>query len=501
MSVTVKDCLELPSLSMSRVIAGGNGLSGIVSSVTVLEFDLTSDEIFTPNELAITAFHDIRDSVTDQIETIKACKRSGVVAIVLFYSSMILHGVDPKVVETANQCELPLILLAGEDMGLKYSDVIHDVSEAIFSDARSEDFYIDNTIDRISQMDARHRNLDTVLGLISEYNHSSVSLCSANNQILGYSLWPAGSSLDIEKIFKNIIDETPGYHTEKIISYDFKSKGGTPLRLYFINPFATISRNTLSETAQIIQLYVSIWNMNLNTNSRESVIPLIIERKHDMLVEACRINNIHLGDYKSMLIFSSNEDIAKIKGLISEYDRLSVTDYYSNVLISFLSSNLADTKGQLLIDDLSEICEDKIYKFVGDDVVQNAPDIYLRLCEAASTIEKIFPRKKVVMFDTLLFSSSCVRLKNGMSSETAYYYALLSSLDNEKSEDLLLTLQTYLFDAESSIKRTAELLFLHRNTVKYRLDRIRDYLGRDFEQMPLFQDVYLAAALERIREL
>ena len=225
MSVTVKDCLSLPSLCMGRVITGRNGLSGIVSSVTVFEFDLTSDDIFTPNELAITAFYDIRNSIPDQVETIKAAKRSGIVALVLFYSDMVLHGVDRKVVEAADQCNLPLILLSGDDMGLKYSDVIHDISEAIFSDARSEDFYIDNTIDRILQMDDRHRSLDTVLGLISEYNRSCVVLCNSNNRILGYSLWPAGSSLNVEKFFANFrILMEEGYLKIAPKALEFKKK-------------------------------------------------------------------------------------------------------------------------------------------------------------------------------------------------------------------------------------------------------------------------------------
>lgn len=494
MSVTVKDCLSLPSLCMGRVIAGRNGLSGIVSSVTVFEFDLTFDDIFTPNELAITAFYEIRNSIPDQVETIKAAKRSGIVALVLFYSDMVLRGVDRKVVEAADQCNLPLILLPGDDMGLKYSDVIHDISEAIFSDARSEDFYIDNTIDRISQMDDRHRSLDTVLGLISEYNRSCVVLCSSDNRILGYSLWPAGSSLNVEKLFANFSEEV---HSEKILSYDFKSKGGTPLKLYFVNPFASISRNILSETAQIIQLYVSIWNVNLDTNSRESVIPLILEEKRDALAEVARINNIALENYASMLVFSLKDDTSEISRVIAEYDRASVTDCYGNTLVSFLSSELKDTKGQLLMDELTGMCKEKIYKFAAQDITRSAARIYLKLCEASPIIEKIFPMRKIIMYDTLHFAASCIKLQNAVSADASYYRSLLSPLAAEKSDDLLLTLQTYLFDADASVKRTAELLFLHRNTVKYRLDRIREFIGQDFEQMPLYQDVYLAAALER----
>ena len=105
------------------------------------------------------------------------------------------------------------------------------------------------------------------------------------------------------------------------------------------------------------------------------------------------------------------------------------------------------------------------------------------------------------MYDTLRFAANSIKLQNSAPTDVSYYRTLLSPLDAEKSDDLLLTLQTYLFDADASVKRTAELLFLHRNTVKYRLDRIRDFLGRDFEQMPLYQDIYLSAALERIREL
>lgn len=496
MSITVKDCLTLPSLRMGSVIAGKNGLSGIVSSVTVFEFDLTSDDIFAPNELAITAFYDIRNSVPDQIETIKASKRSGIVALVLFYSDMILHGVDSKVVDAADQCNLPLILLPGDDMGLKYGDVIHDISEAIFLDARSEDFYIDNTMDRISQMDSRHRSLDTVLGLISEYNRSSIVLCGSNNQILGYALWPAGNSLNVERILNDSADDAS---FKKILSYDFKSKNGTPLKLYFVDPFASISRNILSETAQIIQLYISIWNVNLNINSRESVIPLILEEKYSPLTDVAQTNHILLDDYTTMLVFNGNDKVSDIKSLISEYDSSSITDYYGNTLISFLSLDFADAKGYLLIEELSEVCQKKIYRITQKNIIKNAAPIYLSICETAQMIEKIFPTRKFIGYDTLHFAMNCIRLQNNDSSDLSYYQSLLSPLAAEKSDDLLLTLQTYLFDADSSVKETAEKLYLHRNTVKYRLDRVRDVIGGDFEKMPLYQDIYLAAALERVR--
>jgi len=50
--------------------------------------------------------------------------------------------------------------------------------------------------------------------------------------------------------------------------------------------------------------------------------------------------------------------------------------------------------------------------------------------------------------------------------------------DAEKSTDLLETLEKYLDYGESPVK-TAEKLFVHPNTIKYRIDRIIEILGYD----------------------
>ena len=65
MSITLKDCLSLPSMSFGRVIAGSAGLDKIVSSISVLEFfehESYGLDVFTPNELILSAFYDFSTS-------------------------------------------------------------------------------------------------------------------------------------------------------------------------------------------------------------------------------------------------------------------------------------------------------------------------------------------------------------------------------------------------------------------------------------------------------
>ena len=46
--------------------------------------------------------------------------------------------------------------------------------------------------------------------------------------------------------------------------------------------------------------------------------------------------------------------------------------------------------------------------------------------------------------------------------------------------------------------RTAELLYLHKNTVKYRIQRISDLLGYRPDRMPETVKLYQAVAVERL---
>ena len=75
----------------------------------------------------------------------------------------------------------------------------------------------------------------------------------------------------------------------------------------------------------------------------------------------------------------------------------------------------------------------------------------------------------------------------------------LSVLQTDKEEfDLAGTLCAYLLDGDLSVTRTAELLYLHKNTVKYRLQRISDLLGFRPGKMPETIALYHSAAIYRL---
>ena len=162
MSVTIKDCLNLPSLRMGKVVAGHEGLSSIVQSISVIEFT-DDEEIYTPNELIISSLYQVKDSVLNQYKVIENCKNTGGVGMVLFYSDIILQGIDPMLIDLADDLKFPLILLPGKNSNLKYSDVISDVMEAIFYDNNIHGSFVTNTLERINQLPISELTLKNVL--------------------------------------------------------------------------------------------------------------------------------------------------------------------------------------------------------------------------------------------------------------------------------------------------------------------------------------------------
>lgn len=145
MSITVRDCLNLPSLSAAKLVAGHQGLDSVVSTISVIEFDDYMDDFFVPNEIVITSFYSVKDNIDEQCRILEHSKTSGDVAVILFYSDIIMNGIDSRLLDAANRICLPLIVLPEDNIKLKYSDVISDVMEAVVLDKQKYS-HVDDSI-------------------------------------------------------------------------------------------------------------------------------------------------------------------------------------------------------------------------------------------------------------------------------------------------------------------------------------------------------------------
>ena len=117
MSVTISDIMQLPSLQEARIVAGMKGINRSIASVSVLEAIATKDlDIDLPGhatnygqEIILTAFVAYRNSVDAQCEAIRALHKEGEAGIIVFYVGRILPSIDSRVIDLANELEMPII--------------------------------------------------------------------------------------------------------------------------------------------------------------------------------------------------------------------------------------------------------------------------------------------------------------------------------------------------------------------------------------------------------
>lgn len=70
----------------------------------------------------------------------------------------------------------------------------------------------------------------------------------------------------------------------------------------------------------------------------------------------------------------------------------------------------------------------------------------------------------------------------------------LDRADADRNSRLRDTLRAY-YACGASVSKTAEALFLHRNSVRYRLDRVRALLGADIDHPEIAAALLVAFAL------
>ena len=128
--------------------------------------------------------------------------------------------------------------------------------------------------------------------------------------------------------------------------------------------------------------------------------------------------------------------------------------------------------------------------------IEAIKQLYYNYRRSLPALRKIFINRRNWDAHDVTLSQEVTSLSETQNQKTEYLNTIIDMLKNDRN-NLLKTLGVYLIDCDSELKHTAETMFLHRNTVLYRLARIKQLTNTDFTLMPAAYEFYLAAALHR----
>ena len=190
-----------------------------------------------------------------------------------------------------------------------------------------------------------------------------------------------------------------------------------------------------------------------------------------------------------------------LKEYFSEYNYPAIVSCYGDRIIGFMR-NCADDRKKII-----EIFE-RFDKFLQNDL--NAIEYTLNIgetCENISKLQKSFHetsktnsvlehinrKNEIVFYDEIGFYRMLMSYENTAPMQRFANEVLNPIIQYEKKAhtQLMETMWAY-FECDCNLQRTADKLFSHKNTVKYRLQRVEQLTGRSFTNRYQSQELYNA---------
>ena len=527
MSVTVNDILKLPCMNGAKVVAGHGGLTRVLSSITVLEFSepndlqeqILSDIDFYGSELVISAFANIPNNVEQQCANIRRLAEVGEAGMILYYVGILMPSVDSALIELANQLDFVLIVMPENRKNLRYSEVISEVMEAIIKDQAEEISILTDVLDQMCRLPEHQRTIDTVLRIASDRIRTSLILADCNGHILGQSNWPMSLELQIDSFTDFDVMKAVSLQNNRTVWRCPLNQGkADSMELYLVKDVGNINKELVVQIVELVRLAVSLWSNNHAEVQIAELIKAILRDEPLKMRRLAELFHIDISSIHSMWVLSIDEvegskhqrnlmdALAELRNILAYRCDTSMADIYEGYLLGFMAWNDKNENLDALGNELLKILGEKgiAATLVRCHGLVDAADVrraFLMIKEYAAETKSIWPTRQFYSFEELEFVAQCCRTIEKGEAALDYSMKPLKLLEEfDEGGELLNTLEVYLLDADSGVSRCSELLFLHKNTIKYRLGRISACLGYSVNKEPEKFNLYKAAAIKRLLE-
>ncbi|HEX5563491.1 MAG TPA: PucR family transcriptional regulator ligand-binding domain-containing protein [Sporosarcina sp.] len=527
MEFKVMDLLALESMKDAEVLSGGNYIHNVIEGVTIMEGPDIANWI-KGGEVILTSLYSIRNfSENEQKDFVSKLAEKRVSALVIKEHS---EEISTQLLEAGERNRMPIIQLPQE---VPFVDVMYPIMGELFNKQVTKLQYYKEIHDRFTALSLADKGLEKIIHTLEELIGNPVALFDRNFSCI-VSTYPELANFEmVEKV--HFYEQTSGIkfpHYRQIVKYpDLDNIKGHQI----VVPIEALNHNkmylligeihkSLGEL-DLIAVENAATSLSLELVKQFAVAEVEKKYKNDLIEELIsgRIQSIQAvyekanvigwdfnGSFAAVLfkINRQTESMLKQKGDLADRSHFLV----SEAIHHYLPNGIITNKSNLFIvlwkiektskNDNAWMNQIKRTALTIQTVVNkqvNDIDVQVGIGSAVSDITEI-PKSYREAHDALDLGETL----NGLSSITAFSElgifrllrhvkdssALLQFIPKSLKElldyqqanqsDLLETLQTFL-ECNQNATQTAKHLFVHYKTVMYRLERIKEITGMDFD--------------------
>ncbi len=506
MSLTVSDCLKLPSLRSAKVIAGHKGLSNIVNNVSVLEiYDAELFSLEAPvndSDMTLTSFRAIADNYELQCKHIEQMHSLGDAAVVIYYVGIYLKEIHPSLIETADRLGFPLIIMPEGRIDCFYREVLYDVYKAIFHAKNKEKDLINNVVALFSRLPEDRKNLTNLLRLISDSLKCTVLLSDTVMNNVCLSKYPASNDItasDIHQLYeKTGCSDSHGAESLwqgrvlRIFRLPFTVFEYRNFSIYAIDEFGSLTMDDMYDVVELLEIFSKLWNLDADNILENSLISSILDGDSEKMRQISTKLSIDIRTINTSVFLRPSliglepqgklrlqrEMVQQIKSCSEGWGKTVIVDTYESLIVSFIMYSSTDNTDREYLQEMTErldtLCTNYTISFFPcDNKAEETRKTYLLYSETIPLAISIFLDRKLFSYGDILFAHQCETICREKNDSFRICRNILKPLLEDADSDALLeTLSVYYLDASCEVKATASQLFVHRNTIQYRLAKI-----------------------------
>ncbi|MCR3905433.1 MAG: PucR family transcriptional regulator ligand-binding domain-containing protein [Tenericutes bacterium] len=503
--ITLDKLLNINVIESFEIIAGKDHLNRTVSSVSVLETP-EFEKYVIENSLILTTLYPIKQDISlfeKLLHILDEKKVSGIMVKIHRY----VDEIPKSIIALADQLHLPIITLNYDaNLSTIFNAILSELQGSEFSKSNFASFYSDmlrtigsepsigklvESVKRIDDLDILiqsplddklYYSSDLIASYYAKYQHPANTLVKDNNHLL----YVTNVEYQDEVIYRLAL--LTG-EEKRYILYNYAEI----YKMVSIFVYQKKRENFMRQN-QFLLGFVSNITSNYNTNEELMEVSKFYnwDVQFPLFLLLFSISGKHKEEQSVHVILRSIVEQLKI-------NQKNVRYIFMDAFILFIVNTSYEANNAAAVE--------KIY----DRVKNEIPDITLKLAysnpiDQAHEIPKVFAilsktvnNAKVRMIDLDIFNENHVRLMTLLKTLSyddlrSFSHPIIGKLleyEQKTNLPLINTLYKYI-QCRFSIKNTAESLFIHPNSLKYRLSVIEKLGYRINNHRSHFFDLYLA---------
>lgn len=525
MGITVKDMLQLPSFRGAKVLTGKNNLQRTVSSLSVLEVanaDYSSQivnaiqEEYYAEEIVISSFFSIRDSVEKQCETIQYLHDLGEVGLILYYVGIIIPEVAEEVLQLAESKNFIIICMPENDYTLRYNEVIYEVMEAIVLQNQTiNDNFVNESLEKVSLLPEHSQSVEITLKFLSDRLKANIVLTNTHMEIVNQVMWPRNSTLNVSQIIEDyapylmsgVRGQAELHPACFVEGKSIHQKNGELLYLFLIKENSKLPAKTIEKTSEVVQVAMNLWGDKHNEVSEYALVKAIINDESEKMRRLAHLLHIDVSAIQMMWLVYI-QDLSAEKQIREELEEhlfkyyktavIQTIDHCIIVLLGNCSYNYSEYEIAAEYMDTANFASN-ISEMVYAPRMRNTQDVrrmYQLVNSVGQKVHLIYEERKLYTAAEMRTIKRAVDLSVQGEEVIEEWMSVIEPILGDP--DSLRTLLTFLLDSKGSFDDCGKRLFVHKNTVKYRMKKISELIGYDVTVHSEFYDVYIACMIYRL---